>query len=193
MNTEHFRSLAHQSKNKMSLPDMESRAQMCQSSGHWEVYSHSTASGFQLGLAPNITDHVFALMDLYENGRLHYALLEEQYRKEVANFYAMDDSAASFAATKPTLPQTKTSMRLRGSFKFNSGTVTLHPPMDSATPMATSRASADIIKLPTVSVWSDYSASSESSDDMDDLLVNIVSSISVMVSRLRMFRPCIRA
>jgi hypothetical protein len=173
MNSEHFTSLSHHSKNKMSLPDLESQAQMSQNSGHWEVFCHSTASGFQLAVAPNITDHVFALIDLYETGRLRFALLEEQYRKDLATLYALDDATALPKTSVTAASPVRATMMIRASFVFNSGLVTLHPPGEVA-PISSVRGASDSLRLPSISVWSTYETFS-APIDVDELAVNIVS------------------
>jgi hypothetical protein len=68
----------------MSLPSIDSEAQMSSSPDTWMLSAHCMASDFRLSLAPDIAEGIFKLLDLYEQGKDRMKDLERHYWAETA-------------------------------------------------------------------------------------------------------------
>jgi hypothetical protein len=170
----------------MSLPSIDSEAQMSSSPDTWMLSAHCMASDFRLSLAPDIAEGIFKLLDLYEQGKDRMKDLERHYWAETAR---QQPSSASEEVITPVSPRREQRIIVRMSFTFNSGIVELHRmggTRRNGTPSSKSRKGAwhDTFVLPTISVWMDYAGpeqGGEASSDKDGMLViNSVSSMRVL-------------
>lgn len=176
----------------MSLPSVESEAQMSSTPGLWSLSAHSSATDFKLSLAPDIAAEIYKLIDLYERGKDRISELEHRYRIEVAKLEAQDSVAAKYEDTQsPVFSRTAQTIMIRMSFTFNSGIVELNQTLteeDRRMPPMYLRGGPnrsvghDIFTLPTISVWTDYAglktAIAESNDDSGNHAVLLFNAVS---------------
>ena len=185
----------------MSLPSIDSEAQLSSTADQWRLSAHSSATDFKLSLAPDVAEGIYKLMDLYERGKIRIAELERHYLME----YAKDEpqeliSSNNDTKLSPNPPRRHQRILVRLSFTFNSGIVELIP-----APCEDDRRSMsldprkrpsrvvthDIFILPTVSVWTECSGpqserlkSSAALPDRGMLVFNAVSSFLRVISSL---------
>lgn len=136
----------HQTDNLMALPHIDAEAQMSSTAELWTLTSHSRATDFKLTLAPSIVNHVFQLIDLYEEGREHIAQLEKHYFAESV------DPERALPAEKGSAQR----IACRMSFEFQSGVVDLVHHGAQTGARRPSLKKHDLLELPKISVWLDY-------------------------------------
>ena len=183
----------------MSLPSIDSEAQMSSNPGVWSLSAHSSATDFKLSLAPDVAEEVYKLIDLYKHGRARIAELERQYRAERATLELQDSAAAKHEEKQsPIQPRQAQRIMVRMSFTFNSGMVELNQNQNEADRKVGSLdlrgrpsrpAGCDIFTLPTISVWADYAGPgtdfAESQDGLDNYSVLVLNAVSYK-ARLRL-------
>ncbi|WWD22731.1 hypothetical protein CI109_107224 [Kwoniella shandongensis] len=159
---EHFTGDFYGASNAMTLPSIESEAQMSSTQDMWQLSAHWSATDFKLTLAPDVADAVFKLMDLFQKGKERISKIEEQYRAEM-NEHAQDSVAAKYdEPSTPIVKRRSQKIVVRMSFTFNSGIVELHRELSEAerkmmnAEAKKGRSWHDTVVLPTVSVWLDY-------------------------------------
>jgi hypothetical protein len=154
----------------MSVPMIDSEAEISSEPGFWKVSAHSSATDFELRLSPSIADDVYRLVHMYHRGKTHIAQLEEEYRIGLAKFGQPDSTVAKYVE-QSSLPSKLAAQQIlvKLSFTFNSGDVLLsHKPRDKSH-------KPDRLTLPTISLWVDYAGAAIGVDDEDDggsLIIN---------------------
>ncbi|WVR03135.1 hypothetical protein IAU60_000125 [Kwoniella sp. DSM 27419] len=181
---EHFTGDFHQSVNCMTLPSIDSEAQMSSTMDTWQLSAHCSATDFKLSLAPDVVEGIFKLIDLFEHGKDRIVQLEEHYRAEMAK--QPQETVASKYDDPATPISVRTAQRIlvRMSFTFTSGIVELHRELSESdrrnqtADTKKHRAWHDTVVLPTLSVWVDYAGPegsqipSDSEEDSAILLFN---------------------
>ncbi|ORX35037.1 hypothetical protein BD324DRAFT_652754 [Kockovaella imperatae] len=197
--SEHFSGDFHTSSNRMSLPSLESEAEMASTEDTWMLSAHCAATDFKLSLAPDIADGIFKLTDLYSQGRDRFFDLERHYRTEVATAAERSDSVAVKyeEETVPTSPRKRQRIFIRMSYTFNSGIVELHHAGHTEPQKAPKRHLwLDIFHLPAISLWVDYAEAQADTSPHSELeeseanASNLVFSFAVHESR-NTLRPSI--
>ncbi|KAL1409648.1 Macrophage colony-stimulating factor 1 receptor [Vanrija albida] len=187
---EHYSGDFHTSSNRMALPNIESEAQLTTTPDSWSVMAHCSATDFNLSLTPEIADGIGRLTDLYERGKEHLSVLEQDYLSQLARNERSDSLAVKYeeAAQETVRPKQRGNVRM--SFRFDSGLVELYcPPSGDAKPDpqrsgARAKYHQDTFTLPTVSVWVDYTGPSEKpNEQIGTLLVNLAVHESQNVLR----------
>ena len=167
----HFAGEYHHTDNMMSLPHIDAEAQMSSSADEWVLAAHSRATDFKLTLAPNIVNHIFQLIDMYEQGREYVTQLEKHYFAEASQADA--ELAQAVQAEKAA----KTAQRIicRMSFEFQSGIVHLvhHGSTGQGGGRRPSYKRHDTLELPKISVWLEYAGPHK--DVEGTAVVNMVS------------------
>ena len=159
---DHFKGDYHTASNRMSLPLLDTEAQMASTPEFWTLSAHGSATDFKLSLAPDIADGVFKLIDLYEKGQQRVYELEQRYRAEIAKASASDSVALKYEGeTSRVSPRQAQRIIMRMSYTFNSGLVEMHhtaaPEPLSAQGMRPRRTAwLDFFQLPAISLWIDY-------------------------------------
>lgn len=163
---EYFNGDFKPSINRMSLPSIDSEAQMSSAPGSWVLSAHCSATDFRLSVTPDVAEGVYRLIDLYERGKIRISELEEQYRLELSKREALDSVAAKYEDSQsPVSNRPNQRVMVRMSFIFNSGIVELSPSpseedrktMALDLRVRPSRVGQyDVFTLPTISVWTDY-------------------------------------
>ncbi|KAL7425079.1 Macrophage colony-stimulating factor 1 receptor [Cryptotrichosporon argae] len=148
---EHFAGDFHSTSNRMSLPGVDSRAQMSSETDTWTLAAHCSATDFKLSVTPDIADAVFKLVDMYEQGKTHLVQMSQEYHTEWARRDPAEHSAIS-----PTSAQPLQRIVVRMSFTFNSGIVEFHREVEHKAASRRKTDWHDTFTLPTVSVWMDY-------------------------------------
>lgn len=167
---EHFVGDYHPSANRMTVPLIDSEAEISSEPGTWKIASHCSATDFQLSLAPSIADNIFRLIVMYKRGKKHIAQLEEEYRNGLAQFGQGDSTVAKYVE-QSSIPSKLAAQQIlvKMSFTFNSGIVLLsHKPLDKSR-------KPDRLVLPSISLWVDYTGAAVGVDDSDEggiLLIN---------------------
>lgn len=179
---DHFNGEFHPSTNRMSLPTIDSEAQMSSKPGVWSLSAHSSATDFKLSLSPDVAEDVYKLIHLYKHGKDRIFELEEQYRLEMAELEYQDSVAAKYEEHHSPVTSRQTQRILvRMSFTFNSGIVELHPASSKEDRRMSSLGSHgrplrvggnDVFILPTISVWTDYAGPKSDSAKMIDTEAN---------------------
>ncbi|TXT06049.1 hypothetical protein VHUM_03522 [Vanrija humicola] len=188
---EHYSGAFHTSSNRMALPSIASEAQLTTTNDSWSVMAHCSATDFNLSLTPEIADGIGRLTDLYERGKEHLSVLEQDYRSQLARNERSDSLAVKYEeAVQDTAARPKQRGNVRMSFRFDSGLVELYcPPSGDAKPgpqRSGTRAKyhQDTFTLPTVSVWVDYTGPSDKPDEqIGSLLINLAVHESQNVLR----------
>jgi hypothetical protein len=154
----------------MTVPLIDSEAEISSQPGSWKVSAHCSATDFRLNLSPTIVDGVFRLIHMYHRGKTHIAQLEKEYRIGLADFGQPDSTLAKYVE-ESSIPSKLAAQQIfvKMSFTFNSGIVNLsHKPLDKSH-------HPDRLVLPSISVWVDYTGAAIGVDDADNggtLLIN---------------------
>lgn len=164
----------------MRLPLLDAEAQMAAKPGSWSLATHCSADDFKLTLSPSIADSVFRLIDMYRQGKAHISQLEKQYLAGAARGEGSDSVVAKYLQQTPVPTRRTQQILVRMSFTFNSGVVELSrltSEADGDSPKKRSR--PDVLVLPSISLWVDYTGPrNESPKDGEDgvIILNAVSS-----------------
>ncbi|OCF34831.1 hypothetical protein I316_03376 [Kwoniella heveanensis BCC8398] len=198
--TEQFTGDFHESVNCMTLPSIDSEAQMSSTAQTWQLSAHCSATDFKLSLSPEIVDSVYKLIDLFEHGRDRIFKLEAQYRSEMAKQAGQESVSAKYEdPTTPVSVRTSQRVLVKMSYTFNSGIVELHREMSESERRSMNKDARknrywhDTVVLPTVSLWMDYAGpklSSMPSGDPDDEAALLLFNAAVHESR-NSLRPTI--
>jgi hypothetical protein len=182
--TEHFAGEFHASVNRMTLPAIESEAQMSSSIDAWTLAAHCTATDFHLGLDPTVTDGIFQLIDLYERGCHHIDYLEKRYVTETGKSGTETLAMKYDTPPSPVAARHRQRIYLRLSFVFESGKVQLYKaPQQSRSPLRSK--DHDEVVLPGISVWIDYAGPSKGiKEEADTAGLVTFNTVSVSTPQL---------
>jgi hypothetical protein len=151
----------HGTHNRLIYPEVTAHIRTEQSKSVTQFRVIANVSGFVLDLDSSLPDYVISLMDVYRHGKA------ELERIDVSG---LDESPITSSTSVTKGHQELPSSDVCGWITFQSGKIRLHSASDIPSPrgqsgylrddMTLSDFGTDIIKLPEVSVWSEYKGGS---------------------------------
>ncbi|KAF4598557.1 hypothetical protein EYR38_006961 [Pleurotus pulmonarius] len=159
---------SHQTRNRLLYPEMTAHIRSETSLSSRKVWVSATVDGFILDLESSIPEYVFSLIDVYRQGKDRVAQLSANLPHAASTPEpASPDVDTGLQTQYTTLPTSNVS----GSLTFLSGTIRIHsgPPTSLSrsrsfthpnTELAddASAETAEIVRLPVVSLWAEYRA-----------------------------------
>lgn len=174
---DHFVGDFHVTNNRMTLPKIDSEAQLTSTPQALLVTAHCQATDFKLSLTPDIADGVGKLIDMYELGKGQLEVLEKEYLSEWGRPSTADSHPESLQSKYDAQVASAPSkvVTLRTSFRFDSGLVELHRPTSSKAKRThrSKEPAHDLVILPTVSLWIEYAGPTSQEEMARTLLFNM--------------------
>jgi hypothetical protein len=155
--------LTHATHNRIVYPEMTAQLRTEKVNENTRLSIVADVSGFILDLDSSLPDYIFSLVDVYQHGK-----------QQVERINASIPSSTSRDVPLATNPPKATDLPAAdvcGSVTFRSGKIRLHSSSDMPSPrgrtvsftrnnIAFSELGTDIIKLPEVTVWTEYHGAS---------------------------------
>lgn len=159
-----FNSDSHQTHNRLIYPQMKAQLRSDTSLSKHHIWITAVITGFILDLDSSISDYVFSLIDVYRQGRARMERLASNIPR-AASPQPPEPSPVAI----PSFDE-QPSSNIFGAFVFESGEIRMHSEgrhrrtmssaftddVDDSLPMT----GTELIKLPVVSAWIEYRASS---------------------------------
>jgi len=160
---EHFSSASHARSNRMLYPEMSADIRSDTSATSREVMIRAAVSGFELDISSSLPGYIFALIDVYRDGK-------EEFERFLPSG-PIDPAESQSHGIEPDYSAIPTS-EITASLEFQSGRVQFHmndsidetryPTTASLDPTfpdpLPSAIDSDVFRLPNVSVWLQYHA-----------------------------------
>lgn len=163
---DHFSGLSHRRMNSMLYPEMTADVRSYNTAFSRSIKVRAAVSGFELDLAPSFPSYIFALIDVYRDGKqqLDRFLPHPSEANESSPPRTKLNIGDSSTSTAPT-------SEIVIALDFQSGRVQFHADDTAAEPVSTpmtafdpsfpdptmpSALDSDVFKLPYVTVWLEY-------------------------------------